>query len=261
VITVGIDDTDTIDSRGTNQLARALVQRVADRFRCVRIVRHQLLDDPRVPYTSKNGSAAIVFSPVEDADRSDSSQENGSNVSPAAIEALTEELRAGMLEDFIQGSDPGLCVTTDVPPSVVEFGLRCQRELVTQQQARELAAACRIPLEGLGGTQDGVIGALAAVGLSAGNDDGRIIQIATWPDDLCGPQPIDVLQQRGVETCCLTTARPVTSGIVDVGKHLRPNFRKGRIVLYVVPAADRTDEASVEEQERATADWQAVRFT
>ena len=59
MIIVGIDDTDTIDSPGTNQLAKAIVQKVATEWRCVRIVRHQLLDDPRVHYTSQNGSASI----------------------------------------------------------------------------------------------------------------------------------------------------------------------------------------------------------
>ena len=256
---VGIDDTDTVDSRGTNQLARALVRRVADRFRCLRIVRHQLLDDPRVPYTSKNGSAAIVLIPRDDTDRTVSTRENGSTVSPERVEALMDDLRTGMREDFIEGSDPGLCVATHIPSSVVDFGVRCQRELVTQQEARDLAAAHGVPLEGLGGTEDGVVGALAAVGLSAGCDDGRIVQIEGWPDDLSGPQPIDVLRGRGVEICCLTTARPVTDGIVDVGKHLRPNFRKGRIVLYVVPAIASTSEAATEEQIREAADWRAVR--
>ena len=66
VIYVGIDDTDVVGSPGTNQLARLLVAAVAGDCRCRRIVRHQLLDDPRVPYTSKNGSASITLEPVGD---------------------------------------------------------------------------------------------------------------------------------------------------------------------------------------------------
>ena len=56
MIYVGIDDTDTVDTPGTNQLAKALVMRLARDYECVSIVRHQLLFDPRIPYTSKNGS-------------------------------------------------------------------------------------------------------------------------------------------------------------------------------------------------------------
>src|SRR5437870_2586916 len=58
LIYVGIDDTDTLDTPGTNQLARALAAQIASTHECLLIVRHQLLDDPRVPYTSKNGSAS-----------------------------------------------------------------------------------------------------------------------------------------------------------------------------------------------------------
>ena len=63
MIYVGIDDTDVLDTPGTNQLARALVKHVAGQCRCTLIVRHQLLDDPRVPYTSHNGSASVLFEP------------------------------------------------------------------------------------------------------------------------------------------------------------------------------------------------------
>ncbi len=68
MIFVGIDDTDTLGTPGTNQLARALVRRLAASYRPVRIVRHQLLFDPRVPYTSKNGSASLVLEPTGPAD-------------------------------------------------------------------------------------------------------------------------------------------------------------------------------------------------
>ena len=61
MIYVGMDDTDVEGSRGTNQLARSLVAALASEVRCIRIVRHQLLEDPRVPCTTKNGSASIAF--------------------------------------------------------------------------------------------------------------------------------------------------------------------------------------------------------
>jgi tRNA(Ile2) C34 agmatinyltransferase TiaS len=206
MIYVGIDDTDTLDTPGTNQLARALVARVADNYKCVLIVRHQLLFDPRVPYTSKNGSASILLEPR----------------GLARLDEMIRELRAGMLDWFKAGSDPGLCATMSVPVDVTAFGMRCQREIVHQEVARQIAAACGVYLEGLGGTEGGVIGALAAVGLLATGNDGRIVNLGTWPDDLSGSQD------------------------VDVGKHLRPNYRDGRAVVFVV--ADSTF-------------WRAVRFT
>ncbi|MHB8969150.1 MAG: hypothetical protein ACYC3X_04280 [Pirellulaceae bacterium] len=233
MIYVGIDDTDTLDTPGTNQLARALVRRVAGQYHCTLIVRHQLLDDPRVPYTSHNGSASIGLVPESD----------------WSIESLIVELRTVMREWFVPGSDPGLCVTAAVPPAVTEFGRRCQRDLVDQQEARELAARHGMHLEGLGGTEGGVIGALAAVGLAAAGNDGRIVQIGQWPDDLAGTQDIARLDERRVEVRCLETGTLVTSGLIDVGKHLRPNYRQGKIVLFVQPA-----------EETCPPQWVAVRL-
>ena len=88
---------------------------------------------------------------------------------------------------------------------------------------------------GANGTQDGVIGALAAVGLSASHDDGRIVQLGQWPDDLSGLQPLGALVTRGLEVREYGTGRPVETGVIDVGKHLRPNRRQGCDVLFVAP--------------------------
>src|SRR6185437_4449754 len=108
-------DTDMPDTPGTNQLARALIARVAGRYDCVRIVRHQLLDDPRVPCTSKNGSASILLQPR----------------TSEPVASLIADLRSGMKAWFVAGSDPGLCVahpaSNQVPTEVTEFGRRCQR--------------------------------------------------------------------------------------------------------------------------------------
>lgn len=217
MIYVGIDDTDTIDTRGTNQLARALARIVRAELRCRRITRHQLLDDPRVPYTSKNGSASLVFEPL----------------GPVDLAQLAGTCADVMRGEYIVGSDPGLCVTGDVPEAVRRFGRRCQSAVVTQAEARTIAAAAGLFLLGIGGTQDGVIGALAAVGLAADDNDGRVIQWGDWSDDLSGQQAIASLGERGVTVRDLDTCQVVERGTVDIGKKLRPNWRQGGCVLYV----------------------------
>lgn len=231
MIYVGIDDTDILGARGTNQLARGIVQAAADCWKCHGIVRHQLLDDPRIPYTSKNGSASIVF------ERRESSQE-------ATVDRQVDEVidlcRRIMREWFIEGSDPGLCVTAQVPDAVSAFGWRCKCDVVTQADAREIARQNRIHLEGLGGTEGGVIGALAAVGLIVTGNDGRIVQLGEWPDDLSGPQPVDVLRSRGIIVEELDRFLTIDEGTVDVGKHLRPNRRGGANRLFVRRKPDAT---------------------
>jgi hypothetical protein len=244
MILIGLDDTDTLDSPGTNKIAKAIVDDLAGRFECVLILRHQLLDDPRVPYTSKNGSASVWLKPIGPEERAASEE--------SLCDVLFEEFQKGLRERFVPGSDPGLCVTASVPEAITEFGLRCQRELVTQDMARQLAKGHRIRLIGLGGTEGGVIGALAAVGLAAGRNDGRIVRLGTWPDDLSGPQPVERVLSRDVVLWDLDRDVPIHSGLIDVGKHLRPNYRGGQAVLFARPAAQELDGA--------IADWEAVRF-
>jgi tRNA(Ile2) C34 agmatinyltransferase TiaS len=239
VIYLGIDDTDTLDTPGTNQLARAIVASLAVRFRCKLIVRHQLLDDPRVPCTSKNGSASILLTPIA-----------GSELN--CIAELLDAVRQRMRQWYVPGSDPGFCVAREVPGDIQEFGRRCKVELVDQAAARQLARHWGIHLEGLGGTEGGVIGALAAVGLAATENDGRVVQIGTWPDDLTGWQDATSLHERGVAVARLDTHQPINSDMVDVGKHLRPNRRAGRIVLFVEPHGEPSNGVSA---------WRAARLT
>jgi hypothetical protein len=100
-----------------------------------------------------------------------------------------------------------------------------------------LAATNGILLEGLGGTQDGVIGALAAVGLMSARNDGRVIFLGSAAVDhfeVSGIHDVDELLGFGVEEVrCRADQELVTTGSVDVGKRLRPNYRNGKVVLYV----------------------------
>jgi hypothetical protein len=236
VIYVGIDDTDVPDAPGTNQFARALAGHLADRYPCALIVRHQLLQDPRVPCTSKNSAASMLLTPPEG----------------AALEPLIEKLGALLRKGFVEGSDPGLCVAAAVPEAIELFADRCRREPVNQREARRLAGQYGVYLEGFGGTEDGVIGALAAAGLAARGNDGRVVQIGAWPDDLAGPQDVQTLRGRGVKVLCLETGAAIRTGTVDVGKHLRPNYRQHEVVLFTRPTSGGCDGTSC---------WSAVRLT
>ncbi len=224
MIYVGLDDTDTLDSPGTNQLARHLVKQLAGQWRGHLITRHQLLEDPRVRYTRRNGCVAIAFEPATN----------------STSDELAARIRSIMLAWCPTGSDPGLCIAAaTVGPEIIDFGRACQRRLVSQAEARELAARHQIDLEGLGGTQDGVIGALAAVGLMKTGDDGRVILVGASPIDhydISGHHRVEELPRFGVdEVRHLADQRLIATGTVDLGKRLRPNYRGGKVVLYVSP--------------------------
>lgn len=251
MILVGIDDTDSLESRGTNKLARELARQVSSKYRCRAIVRHQLLFDERIPFTSHNGSACLWL------------ESRNGDATADDLAALFDDLRAGMLSDFIAGSDPGLCLATHAANDVIAWGQRCQREIVTQAEAHEIATQCGARLEGLGGTNGGVIGALAAIGLTATGNDGRLVQWQEWVDDLSGPTPIEQLWERGIEVRALNNdesanlrptradGRELRAGVVDVGKHARPNLREHRAVLFVSANSPET---------RGLAEWTALKL-
>lgn len=236
MVWIGIDDTDIVGSPGTNQMARAIVAALSDGYVCQYILRHQLLDDPRVPYTSKNGSASIELV-------------SRSNVpcrleEIAAVAAICETV---MKDRFVEGSDPGLCVVRRAPKSIQEFGRRCQRELVGLRDAEALAAQEGVFLKGLGGTCGGIIGALAAVGLAATRDDGRVVVLGTWPE-VSGMVSVEQLNAQGIAVMNAATMKAVTTGTIDLVKKLRPNIRQGQVVLQVRSAP-----------EGHAADWIAIK--
>jgi len=220
VIYIGMDDTDNAESRGTGALARNVAAELSKDYRVLGVIRQQLLRDPRVPCTKNNSSKALL---LEDGDGSD-------------LAALAVRVRDLMLGDFQPGSDPGLCITREAPAEVVEFGRRAQRELLTKAQAQELAARHGIYLEELGGDGMGIIGALAAVGLTAGGDAGRYIQVGELRS-LVGPQTVERVLAAGVDGVETPEGEPVTSGTIEAGR-LRPARRGGRAVAIVQQEGD-----------------------
>jgi tRNA(Ile2) C34 agmatinyltransferase TiaS len=221
VIYIGLDDTDNKTSRGTGRLARAIAASLAQRHRVWGVTRHQLLVDPRVPYTSHNSSAAIHL--LEDGD--------------VDLSALADEIQAIVLADFQEGSDPGLCIARTVTPEMTDFGRRAKTDIVQQSEARDIARQCGCVLRGLGGTQDGVIGALAGVGLAATGEDGRFILVGT-ARELDGVQTVQTVLGSGISQVRSMDGQLLQDGMIDTGGRLRPAFREGRPILFVTQEND-----------------------
>ncbi len=159
-IYIGIDDTDNKESRGTGFHSRQLASVLEKTFeiKVLGITRHQQLVHPDVPYTSQNSSACIV-------------------VSDAPVDKLIHFCKQYLIINQVPGCDIGLCVIKEhkISKEIISFARKVKKEVVTQQQARTIAAENNTFLEGLCGTEDGVIGALAAVGLRKSGNDGRFI--------------------------------------------------------------------------------------
>ncbi len=221
MIYIGLDDTDNKDSRGTGRLARAVAAALSDSYLVQGVTRHQFLVDPRIPYTSHNSSATLHLAANGRAD----------------LTALADRVQAIMLADFQPGSDPGLCVAQEVGAEMSEFGWRAKREVVSQSEAYEIAQRCGCILRGLGGTNGGVIGALAGIGLAASGEDGRFILVGQ-SRELQGVQSIQAILAAGIAQVVTTGGQVLTEGMVNTGGRLRPAWRGSRVVLVV----DRSEE-------------------
>lgn len=231
MIYIGLDDTDNLDSRGTGYLARQVAAYLGEDHAVLGVSRHQLLDDPRVPMTAKNSCAAIHIS--EHGAGSGDGQTDRC-IERFELESLGEIVCRMVSERSAEGSDPGVCVGRAVPEAISRFGRSAQTEIVCQTDARSLAAAHGLFLRGLGGTEDGVIGALSAVGLASTGNDGRFIIVGALRD-LAGKLPIQAALDAGIACVCTRDGTPVTEGLIDMDLKPRPAMRAGRPVLYVEP--------------------------
>lgn len=216
-LTIGVDDTDMPGIGGTGRLARQIVAEIFEGGLGVSegVTRHQLFEGPGVPKTSRNSSAAITFRQVDDP----------GELLAAICDTVTR--------DSIEGSDPGVVMMARPPgPEELTYARRAQAGLVTQSDARRLGQAPEMTLIGLGGTEDGVIGALAAAALRADGNDGRFVGLPGIRE-VSGQIRVDELLERtGISWVADDAGEPLGgSCILDVGDWVRPRLVRGHPVL------------------------------
>ena len=243
---VAFDDTDTIDAdRGTGKVGRWFEDELPDGCRLWAVVRQQLLVHPDVPFTSHNSAAVCVIEVADSAllvpaEAQADERSSVSLVPTRELVAVITERAVGHLQaNWMDGSDPGLCIAWDgcrAMPALVAFGRRAAVEVVTQDDARAAAAGAR--LSGHGGTEDGIIGAAAGVGLTAEGWNGRLIEYRSVFGHLRDvPEPVSVadLGAAGITVVSIDRDAPVPlpDGLVRAGGWLRPRLWAGRPVLPV----------------------------
>jgi hypothetical protein len=184
------------------------------------VTRHQLFIHEDIPYTSHNSCAVVHIA-------------SGDRGYAGEIFKRVEEL---VLGNFIEGSDPGIAVATEdqLEPALIAFGKDAKTMVLTQERARTLAKNLSIRLKGVGGTEDGVIGAMAGLGLAATGNDGRFLQKGHIREIL-GPCTVRTLLDAGIDAICTIDGRTIDSGyvIVEENKAVKPCPVNGRVILFV----------------------------
>lgn len=218
MIYIGIDDTDNLESRGTGTLSRNISTELSKKYPVSAVTRHQLLKHTDIPFTTHNSCSVLHV-----------------DLGLEYLDEIYEAVKKEMLDDFIEGSDPGIFAAhqSQITPSLVAFGQDAKAIILTQGRARALARNHKLPLEGLGGTEDGVIGAVAGVGLAGAGNDGRFLRLGS--KDLRGTYSVEELLNNGVDSIYTIEGIPVLKGTIfnKENKLVRLCPLNGQVVLFV----------------------------
>ncbi len=219
---LGFDDTDHLASDyGTGKMVRWFQERLPDGCQCQGIVRQQLLVDDSIPYTSHNSAACMIVD----------------SWSTVSLDKIIESAAAHIKAHAAAGSDPGLCVALADDPALealVAYGHLCTQRVSNQKEA--LDAAQKIHLSGHGGTNDGIIGAAAAVGLTHSGWSGRFIE---WGELRAWSQCTTVanLREKGIQVVSVDRDAmvPAPNDTVLTNGWLRPRLLGYRPALLIKP--------------------------
>ncbi len=159
---IGIDDTDSTTGIGledTSALAIRLGQVIQERRfgHLLAVTRHQLLRHAALPCTTDNNACCLLV--------------EGDAAARRDIELTCREF---ILRQSAPASDPGfaLAAWNNLSSAVDTWGQQAKYIRLQRGSAMALARAHEISVAGFHGNGDGVIGALAAVGLRSSGNDG-----------------------------------------------------------------------------------------
>ena len=220
-IYVGIDNTSNSESVGTAKFARRVAKKISDKYKVYAVSRHQFYVHPKIKYSTYNFGAVIHL------DCDDES----------FVDDIFLTIKGIMEKEFNIGSNPGLAVAHEkqISPAVINYGQDAKKSLVTQERALDLAINSNIRLEGYGKTKNGIIGAIASIGLAVTKNDGRFLQIGDIRT-IKEPQPVENFIKAGVEKIFTLDGRRITKGIIfnEDNKPVKPSPINGEVVLFVV---------------------------
>ena len=96
------------------------------------------------------------------------------------VDDILLTIKGIMENEFNMESNTGLAVAHEnqISSAIINYGQDAKKSILTPKRAVDLAINSNIKLEGFGKTKNGVIGAIASIGLAATKNDGKFLQKA-----------------------------------------------------------------------------------
>lgn len=218
-IYVSIDDTGNSESVGTGKFARIIAGELSKKYPVYGVTRHQFYVHPGINFSLHNFGAVIHV---------DMGKEH--------VDDIFVMIKEMMCDNFNESSNPGLAVAHEscISPALLAYGQDAKKTVLIPKRAWSLAVNSGIRLESIGGNGDGVIGAMAGLGLAFTQNDGRFLQIGQIRK-LKGPQPVEKLINAGIDGIFTQDGRSITEGIVfnEGNKPVKPCPVDGKVILFV----------------------------
>lgn len=218
---LGIDDTNTESSGSTAALAEQLGSHLesSNLVRLINISSHQLLQHPSICHTRDNIASCLLL---------DSEERRFREIDLACRELLHHKCAPA--------ANPGYALATwgSFDRELVTWGNQAKQIPLTREDAINLARHCGISTAGIFGSGNGVIGALAAVGLRFNGSDGWI----TWMPGLSAVDGIYTQSQLNqiIHFDLIETEqhrRPALDDLLLLHQPVKPLLKDGRVALAI----------------------------
>jgi hypothetical protein len=145
-----------------------------------------------------------------------------------------------LVRESAEGSDPGLCVAVmerlERRDELEAFGRQAKSRVLSRDDAFSLAVRCGMHLSEHGGSGQGVIGAVAAVALRLGGNDGRLRGRLRLEPVGATFTVADFCRQGEIDSVRTLDGRALTDGEkVLLGEKAKTVLLDGKSVLLVIP--------------------------
>jgi len=220
---IGIDDTDSLTSKGTGEITKSLAKQIESNNlgKVVNITRHQLFLSKKIKYTNINNSACL-------------------EVTSCDFEKLFSFCKEFITENCQKCSNTAIVFSdsNNISNDIVEFSLKSKKEIVSINEAVMLIKNNNLNVTFLNNNKKkGIIGALAAIGLRSTNNDGRVI----WANGFEVPQMRgtyiagEVYYQTHVDTIKTLDGYKIPTGstIIYENKLSKPILENNVVTLLV----------------------------